>query len=414
MKSLLKILLSIPVVIALYLLAEINFKLYYKPVISEEGINLDVYHQLNHLKIRRSEDAAYEMQELYPEGLMFFESLYGLAWADFLMNVEPNSKRYEEGISEINNSLTEINSEAAKAIFDSETPLNYGAFYIGWSNYLLGRKLEITSPDEWSDDDIKKYTSTCNNMANTLSLSDTPFLESYTGLSWPADMTVCMASLALHDRIFESKYNQVIEDWIIRVKSQLDSNGLIPHAANSADGSVTEGARGSSQSLILAFLPEIDPSFSKEQYAIFKELFLQDRLGLNAIREYPHGIDGHGDIDSGPVIWGIGPAATIVAHRAAIKNNDLQLAIELRNEIEAFGFPETDDSKKRFLKGYLDIADAFIVWTRSADIAVLKNHSEWWQAGFHFRSGLVLIICMLILFWAWNGRNVYKTLIQKK
>ncbi|GAA0893864.1 hypothetical protein GCM10009122_35440 [Fulvivirga kasyanovii] len=405
MKVLLKILLSVPLLIILYFAFSISHKLYYSPCIDENGINRDLYAQLNYLNLRKADHAAEEMQYLYPEGLMFFECLYGLAWTDFLTGTEYNSEIFQDGLREIDKSLAATNSEAAKSIFQGKMLLTYGAFYNGWNNYLLGRKLEIIPQEKWSDVEINKFKVTCANIARALNSSSTPYLESYTNASWPADMVVCIASLALHDRLFEDKYTALIQNWLENVKQKQDQNGLIPHAVDAADGAVIEGARGSSQSLILSFLPEIDSSYSHHQYKLFKQLFIQKRLGLSAILEYPNGKTGKGDIDSGPVIWGIGPAATIVAHRAAIKHDDLQLAIEIRNTIEAFGFPETVDNKKYFLNGYLDIADAFIAWTRAANPSLKSEETEWWQLNFHLWSMIIISPVILGLFLIWRKRK---------
>ena len=402
MKILFKILLSLPSLIILYLLLSINYTLYYQPEYSDKGVNLDVKAQLNYLKTRRDDGAAQEMQRLFPEGLMFFECLYGLAWADFLSNNKVSPETFAEGVREIDKSIKSVNSDLAKSIFPENTYLEYGAFYSGWSGYLMGRKLEILPRDQRTEKDINAFKNNTDKIAKAIAASHSPYLESYHGGCWPADVTICIATLALHDRIFEQKYTAIIAHWIEKVKLRLDENGLTPHSANSFTGKPLEEARGSSQSLILSFLPEIDSAFSKAQFAFFKKLFIQKRLDLSGVREYPIGQEGNGDIDSGPVIWGIGSAATIVAHRACLKNGDYALAQEIRNEIEAFGFPKTNDSKKYFLKGYLDIADAFIAWTRAADENKISPGNSWWQVGFHLWSVVISGVSVLAVVWIWK------------
>jgi len=41
---------------------------------------------------------------------------------------------------------------------------------------------------------------------------------------------------------------------------------------------------------MLNFLYEIDPSFAKQQFEIFDDLFKDSRFGLPGIRQYPRGV----------------------------------------------------------------------------------------------------------------------------
>lgn len=412
MKIFIKLILSIPIILLLVILIGLNSKLYYKPK-RDDGYNKDVYNQLKYLQLKNDAGAAYKMQELFPEGLMFFECLYGLAWADFISNFKTNSEIYNEGILEIDKCIKEVNSDFSKSIFYGETKLKNGAFFNGWSNYLLGKKLEIIPINNRSDNEIDLFKDNCNRISIALNESKTPYLETYPDECWPADVTLCLASLAVHDRIFDKKYDAIKTEWVEKVKLKLDKNGLIPHAVDAVDGKVLIEARGSSQSLILSFLPEIDSVFSNQQFSVFKKLFVESRLGLNAIREYPKGTNDYGDIDSGPVIWGIGTASTIVAQKASIKNNDFELALEIQNGIEAIGFPVNKDGKKYYLNGYLDIVDAFIVWSRSDDNITSKKNIFWWQLGFHLRSTLILFLFLYLLFLIWRQPRNAKFSINK-
>jgi hypothetical protein len=89
---------------------------------------------------------------------------------------------------------------------------------------------------------------------------------------------------------------------------------------------------------------------------------------MAGIREFPHGKSGSGDIDSGPVIWGIGGAASIVGQRTMALYGEEAIAAELRNSIEAFGFGKSIGSKKNYLLGVLPMADAFIAWSNAVEV----------------------------------------------
>ena len=344
--------------ILVYLLI-INIKLYHTPTFEQnhgQTYNLDLFHQLNHLEYKLHNGASLEMQSIYPEGFVFLTSLYGLSWCSFLEGVSINDPLYEKGVKEIIWTLREINSPNGKIPFEKNLPLPYGAFYTGWKNYLLGSFLKIKR-DSLSTVDFQK---SCNAIAHALNYSETPYLESYPQACWPADMTLCIASLALHDRIFTPRYQELINKWITDIEKVTDKYDLIPHSADAGTGFPLESARGSSQSLILNFLVEIDSTFASKKFNIYDSLFLDYRFGLPGIREYPTGTVGFGDIDSGPVLLGIGGAGSIVGQRTMARFGKGQVAIGIRSSIEAFGMATTIDMKKQYIFGLLPIADAFI------------------------------------------------------
>jgi hypothetical protein len=79
------------------------------------------------------------------------------------------------------------------------------------------------------------------------------------------------------------------------------------------------------------------------------------------------GETGRGDVDSGPVIMGFGAAATIVGVQTFALHNEYGISVNMRNALEAFGFPFTFQEKKVYLFGQLPMADAFIAFSHSKD-----------------------------------------------
>src|SRR5690606_21723034 len=156
------------------------------------------------------------------------------------------------------------------------------------------------------------------------------------------------------------RYADTVRRWLDKVRRRLDPRtGLIPHRADAETGAPAEMARGSSQSLIHRFLPDIDPAFAREQYLRFREHHLAFPLGLGpAVREYPHGVDGAGDVDSGPLLLGVSLSATTVALGAAQVNGDASLARALANYGELAGLPIGTPWTKRYAFGLLPIGDA--------------------------------------------------------
>lgn len=334
-----------------------------------------------------------------------------LSWINFLDEVKPNSEIYEEAKQEIDWTLKEIYSEEAKSIFDNSLSLEYGAFYSGWSNYVLGKKLILESKNGISSDStqLNLFKEKCNQISLATQKSVSPYLETYRNQTWAADMVVCMAALNLYKEIFEiektqeyrtkiEEYNKVTKEWITKVKTRLDSTtGLIPHACEESQGFTDETARGSSQSLTLNFLPKIDSAFAKSQYKIYKELFVEEHFGLNGIREYPKDTEGDGDIDSGLMILGIGGAASIVGQQAAAKNNDWILYHELRNCIETFGATYIYKEEKKYIFGQLVMVDAFAAWSNSVEHSDSYDKMDKnWREKVQIFSFLIVLILILL------------------
>ena len=126
---------AILVVLVLVLLW-MNYALYDSPSFNEEQgavVNTDVYHQLNFLEGRLKAGEGEKMQRIFPEGFVFINVLYGLAWTNVLEDVEADIELYQKGIAEIDWVLSELESERAKQIFTADLPLPYGAYYHGWT-----------------------------------------------------------------------------------------------------------------------------------------------------------------------------------------------------------------------------------------------------------------------------------------
>jgi hypothetical protein len=379
----------------------INIKLHDQPEIREsqgKPINITQIKHLRYIATEIERGAALDMQQVYPEGFVFTHALHALAWCDVADRLDQSSPLRLEAIERIASSLAAINSQTGQAPFDPSLPLSYGAFYRGWSNYLLGRKIALQN-DSTESVIFKKN---CDDIAQSISLTLYP--SSYSDMSWPADVVICVASLAYHDKLFQPKYTATINSWISRVKKTMGAEGLIAHSSDNT-GITREGPRGSSQSLMLAFLNDIDSSFADGQFKLYQKEFIDQHLGLSFIREYPKGDDNkRGDIDSGPVWWDIGPAATLVGQRTLATYGDSSHAASIAACIEAFGMARTSAEHKNYLFGKLIIADVFIAWANGKHEGKLSSHDTSWRTNFHLYSGCLLLLLIIVMAFLWRKR----------
>lgn len=399
MKKTLKIIHKALLGIIILVMLFYNAKLFYEPAV-EEGLNKDVYRQLVFLKNKMHKGAADEMQHYFPEGHLFMHALYSLSWIEEIKLLDQDHVVFKEGISEINWSVSAMKSDHGKAVFSKDLPLPYGTFYTGWVNYVEGKKWQLLkSLVQIDTTEAMHFRNRCDLILKAYKDQSKVYLESYGAGTWPADNLVAISSLAVYDKVFEPRYNTFIKEWVADVKEKMDpGTGLIPHSVSARTNKPLEGARGSSQSLMNIFLMEIDQDFGRQQYELYEKLFVDKRLGLPGIREYPKGKAGNGDVDSGPVIWDIGGAASIVGIRTAGEYGNWALHTGLRNSVEAFGMPFTLNGQKKYLAGKLPMADAFIAWSNSVvNKPHYKKESKGWRWQFQLWTGIVSLICLLVI-----------------
>ena len=352
------------------------------------------------------------MQKIYPEGYFFSNVLYGLALSEEALNQNDSFKLEVE--YELGSVFASLYSKEGTQIFPADLEPKYGIFYAGWTNYLLAKKLHAIPNYNRDSSDIQLFEQNCDEIYQAFHQKDMPYLESYKGLSWPADNIVAVASLALHDKILKPKYQDFIKAWIEKIQHYLDKDGLIPHKVDYKTGVTLEAAKGSSQSLLLCFLHDIDTTFARQQFTIYKKLFVDYRFGLPGIREHKKGVSADGDIDSGPVILDIGGSASVVGLKTMSIYNETELMVGLRNSIEAFGMAYTTknspnsfhnyDSKK-YLFGQIPIADCFIAWSSTSAYSADESKLGNWRWKFQLISLSILLFLVASNYWLYKRNH---------
>lgn len=381
----------------------INIKLHSENYTKNEK-KKDIILQLNFIESQlKNNNLGERMQQIFPEGYVFVNVLYGLAWCELALSDTHDTSLHNKALRESLYAFDNLDSEIAKWPFPSDLNPENGIFYNGWKNYLLSKILSVDTTFKNQDHYISKFKTQSENIVNALKASNCPFLESYNSQVWPADMFVAMASISKHDEILSPKYQSLIKNWISEVKYRLDPvTGIIPHKVDYKTGKTIQGARGCSIGLILRMLGEIDPIFAKDQFVLMKDHFISKTFGLPSIREYPKGQHGLGDIDSGPVIFGVGFSATIVMIGTLAMYESQDLADQQYKTIHAFGFDIKTGDQKMYLFGKLPVADAFIAWGRATTLNYYKMdyvpEANLWQLKFHLITIMVLMFLWILYF----------------
>lgn len=365
-----------------------------------EKLGRDVAPHLRFIGAALRAGAGEQMQEMFPEGYFFAHVLYGLAWVDVGLRVSLGTSLHTQALEESGWALARLDSPLGRAPFSSNLTPPYGVFYVGWSSWLRGGRLMLVAPDARALDEVARFQSDCAALAQAFDHSVTPFLTAYHGQAWPVDSVVAIAALRLHDKLFPAQHTAVIERWLAAAQERLDPvTGLLPHRVDPLSGEPLEGARGSSQSVIARFLLEIDPAWGRSQYDLFRQHFIRPFLGAPGVLEYPAGVTGRGDVDSGPLLYGFSASATVVGLGAAQVHGDREVADALIRAAEAVGLPLRWGGAKCYAFGLLPVGDAFLVWAKNARPWVASPQTaefpavihSWWRLPIH-ATALLLIL----------------------
>jgi hypothetical protein len=345
----------------------------------------DIQAQLNWIGKALRNGAGEDTQSWYPEGYFFIHALYGSALVNQEILCRNNPTLANQNKRELEWVISRLESEEGRASFTRQQTVEYGAYYQGWLNRLIGGLLLLQSKEERDINLVNQFHRQSENIAQAITNSPTFNFESYPGECWPVDTVVALTSLRIHDDLYGTHYDKLINKWLNYTRNHLDpGTNLIPHKINAKTGEILQNARGSSLALMLCFLPDIDASLAADQYDRFRKLYGHNILDFTLFKEYPNGATGTADVDSGPLIFGFSPVATGVALAAARANHDELVFQHLLQLSEVLGIPITFHEEKRFCFGQLPVGDAFLVWGKTllpwckapTDNNVVENHPQ--------------------------------------
>ncbi len=354
--------------------------------------------QLRFLERALADGAAEDMQRWFPEGRVFTWALYGLASARTALLLPAADPRRARLLAASGVAVDTVLSDRARSTFARDMSPEWGAFYTSWSLYAAAEHLRATGASD--GDRVERFRREADRLAAALDASPTPFLHSYPGSSWPADTSVGVAALAIHDRILPPRYGVVVRRWVARARERTDAAlGALSHSADPRTGAPGE-VRGSSLALMARVLVDVDTAFAREQYGILRDRFVRARWGGVGVLEYADGRYVGGDVDSGPLVLGYSGPALVVGMAAARANGDARLGRILLGVTELLGVPWGVTSR-RYAGGLVPVGDAFIAWARSGpstpDPGWAPRLRWWWAVPVHLLSLLVGLRAWVVL-----------------
>lgn len=351
----------------------------------------DALPRLEFLRRAIGDGGAERMQRLFPEGHLFLHVLYGLSWVE-VGGRDPQWR--DEALREARRALDALDSGAGRAPFSPALDPPYGVFHAGWSNWLRGGVVRLAGGPASAPYDADRLAADTAALARAfearLAATGSPFLTAYPGQAWPVDSVVGIAAVRLADHLAGTgTHTDLLARWLTAADARRDPDtGLLPHRVDPDSGKPVEGARATSQTMLLRFLREVDPDAATRDWVRFRELFASTNGWAPGIREHPQGVDLPGDVDSGPLILGLSASASVVALGDAVLFGDRRTAAALTGLAEATGFAVRSAGQRRYLGGVLPVGDAFLVWSATASgwvvpasetVAPTGGPGPWWR-----------------------------------
>jgi len=190
-------------------------------------------------------------------------------------------------------------------------------------------------------------------LAARLEASEVGIVETYPGEAYPCDIASIAGAIGQHDRLTGGDHGALLrrEAAIFRRAFVEPRSGYLVQSVDARTGRPRDAPRGSGTALGAYFW-----SFADRELASELDHALIDRgrtglLGFDAIREYPDGDAGLGDIDSGPVLFGVSVSATGFSLSAARRAHDREAFTDLYRTAALFGVPVARGDSSRFLSG---------------------------------------------------------------
>jgi hypothetical protein len=227
---------------------------------------------------------------------------------------------------------------------------DHGHAYLAWAALALGMA-RLVDP-AFPPDLAAQHDALIAAYERRLLASATGLIETYPGEAYPTDVAAVAGAIALHTRVTQVSHHAVLRHWADRIRSQqIDpATGLVIQRLDATTGEAHDAPRASGTLLAAYFAGFADRDVARLlATGALRQLRTQFEFG--GIREYPEGHDGSGDLDSGPVLFGIAVSATGFALAPARAFGDHDAFVALYRTVDLFGLPASDGDRRRFAIG---------------------------------------------------------------
>ncbi len=224
-----------------------------------------------------------------------------------------------------------------------------GHAYMGYAALALGILREVHPETRFAP----VHDALVDALAQRLEASEVGIVETYPGEAYPCDIASVIAAIGQHARLVHRDRSALIarEARLFRGQWIDAESGYLVQSIDPETGAPRDAPRGSGTALGAFFWSFADASLSAE---LDHALLTQGRAefaGFGGIREYGAGHVGLGDIDSGPVLFGVSVSATGFALSAARRAHDDEAFRSLFRTAALFGVSVPHGEGARFVSG---------------------------------------------------------------
>jgi hypothetical protein len=256
---------------------------------------------------------------------------------------------------------TEWNEDA----LDTLDSANGHAAYLGYMNIVLGvhRRVEPASRFAELNNRISRT------LARRLLTSPKGILETYPGEAFPVDNASVVGSLLLHTRNTGENHDQALARPLAHFRGSWrdPKSRLLYQAVDFHAGLPADRARASGTALAAVLLAYAERDISRELYQAVQARCSGSLFGFGFVDEYPDNERGRGDVDSGPLIFGISPSGCGFSIAAARAFGDRDTFVRLYRTVHLMGTPiDIDDRRTYVIGGPLGNAIMLAMLTTSA------------------------------------------------
>jgi hypothetical protein len=207
---------------------------------------------------------------------------------------------------------------------------HHHAAYLGYAGFAIG--LASWARPRWVD----ARDLLASRLRARFSAAGPSWPETYPGESYPVDIAAGVGALALAEVGPSTERSAALA----KVVGAIDPvTGLLHQAVEPRHGRPVDRPRGSGTFLAAYFLAVAAPDRARSLYGAGRQHLMATRLGFLGMRELLPGAEGGGDVDSGPIVLGLGVSSTGFALAGARAFEDRETFRGLDATARLFGVP---------------------------------------------------------------------------
>lgn len=201
------------------------------------------------------------------------------------------------------------------------TSLGQFCYYLEHLNIIFGHHQKIVSDQHKQlSDRISQHLLAETQSHDNLHARLLPRVK----MRWSADQAAIIYSLWLHDQNNGTDYSiQLIDPWLSYMNANRRHKGTGVFATEVMKAKrYSEQPRGCSSAYMIYYMSFFAPEAARDQWDLYKAHMGRRLMGATAFREYLPGYKGGWTPDSGPIVFGLGVAASGLSLKTAAAMGD--------------------------------------------------------------------------------------------